>query len=84
MNTTKALLGVVTGIVAGAVIGVLFAPEKGSNTRKVLLKKGEDLAEDINEKIDKRFEELMHSITGKVTKIKNDVLPSKKAEVADN
>ena len=31
MNSGKALLGVMAGIATGAVIGVLFAPEKGTN-----------------------------------------------------
>lgn len=68
MNTGKALLGVMAGIAAGAVLGMLFAPEKGSNTRKNISRKGDDLANALNEKVDEKFNELMNSVTGKMKK----------------
>jgi len=45
MSSGKVLLGVLAGVAAGAFLGILFAPEKGSNTRKNISKKGEDFAE---------------------------------------
>lgn len=82
MNPGKALVGVFAGIAAGAVLGVLFAPEKGSYTRQNLVKRGDDLAHALNHKIDEKFDELMNAITGKMKKDKsrNDEVPSKKAE----
>lgn len=68
MNTGKALLGVMAGIAAGAVLGMLFAPEKGSNTRKNISKKGDDLASALSDKVDEKFNELMNSVTGKMKK----------------
>ncbi len=68
MNTGKALLGVMAGIAAGAVLGMLFASERGSNTRKSISKKGDDLASALNDKVDEKFNELMNSITGKMKK----------------
>lgn len=75
MKTEKALLGVFAGIVAGAAIGVLFAPEKGATTRKNISRKGEDLANALNDKIDEKFDELVNVISGKARKSKfqNDV-----------
>lgn len=40
MKTNKVILGIISGMAIGAVLGVLFAPDKGANTRKKLLKKG--------------------------------------------
>lgn len=66
MTTGKALLGVLAGLAAGVTIGVIFGPDKGSGARKNVTKKGEDLANALNETIDEKFEQLMNSINGKV------------------
>jgi gas vesicle protein len=66
MTNGKAILAVLAGIAAGAALGMLFAPDKGSDTRKVISKKGEDLADALNDKIDDKFDELLTAITGKV------------------
>ena len=49
MSTGKVLLGVLAGVAAGAMLGILFAPDKGSNTRKKISKKGEDYADAVKE-----------------------------------
>jgi len=51
MNTGKLVLGFLAGIAAGAALGILFAPDKGSATRKKISRKGEDSLEDLNDKI---------------------------------
>jgi gas vesicle protein len=79
MDSGKALLGVLAGLAAGAVLGVLFAPEKGDSTRKNITKKGEDLADALNRKIDEKFEDLLRSVGGKV-KSKVDGTEARKTE----
>jgi gas vesicle protein len=49
MNSGKVLLGVVAGATVGAILGLLFAPAKGSMTRKRIARKGTDYAEDAKE-----------------------------------
>jgi gas vesicle protein len=44
--------GMLIGAVAGAVAGVLFAPEKGTETRKKISDKTKNLQKDLTEKID--------------------------------
>jgi gas vesicle protein len=72
MSTGKALLAVLAGIAAGAAIGVIFAPKMESGSRKKLSKKGEDLANALNDTIDEKFEALMQSINGKVKSTKSN------------
>lgn len=43
--TTGLLIGSVAGLAVGVVLGVLFAPEKGTRTRRQLVRKAEDLGE---------------------------------------
>ena len=47
MSNSKILLAFIVGIAAGAVLGVLFAPSSGSDSRKELKNKAKDLADSI-------------------------------------
>jgi gas vesicle protein len=76
MNSGKLLLGVLAGVSAAAVLGVLFAPEKGSNTRKKMSKKGEHYADVIKGK----FNEFLDEIAEKFEKVKEEVSGSMKLE----
>ena len=52
MKTNKIALGVLGGIAAGTILGILFAPEKGVDTRKKILKKGSNYADDFKGKLE--------------------------------
>jgi gas vesicle protein len=69
MSSGKVFLGLLAGVAAGALLGVLFAPDKGSVTRKKMTKKGEDYAESLKE----MFNEFLESITDKFEHVKEDV-----------
>jgi gas vesicle protein len=69
MSSGKVLLGLLAGVAAGALLGVLFAPEKGSVTRKKIAKKGEDYADVLSEK----FNEFLNGITERLEKVKEEV-----------
>jgi len=62
-------LGVLAGVAIGAALGVLFAPDKGWNTRKRISKKGEDLTDDLREK----FDEFLDSLNVKVDEVQEKV-----------
>jgi gas vesicle protein len=65
MKTSKAILGILAGIAAGAAIGLLFAPDKDSRNKKKLRKTGGDLAEALSERIDQKFEILVEGLNEK-------------------
>jgi gas vesicle protein len=69
MSSGKVFLGLLAGVAAGALLGVLFAPDKGSFTRKKISRKGEDFAEALTEK----FNEFLDSISEKYDDVKEEV-----------
>ena len=69
MSSGKVLLGVLAGAAAGALAGILFAPAKGSKTRKKILKKGEDYSDALKAK----FNDLLEVITEKFEKVIEEV-----------
>jgi gas vesicle protein len=52
MKANKIALGLLGGIAAGTVVGILFAPAKGSDTRKKIQRKSGDYADDLKDKFE--------------------------------
>ena len=69
MSTGKVVLGLLAGVAAGAIVGLLFAPSKGSDTRKKIAKKGKSY----EKKLKKKFSENVDKANKKFEKIKTDV-----------
>ena len=69
MNSGKVLLGLLAGVAAGALLGVLFAPDKGSVTRKKITRKSEDYADGLTEK----FNEFLDTLNEKFDDVKEGV-----------
>jgi gas vesicle protein len=63
MNSGKVVLGVLAGIAAGALLGILLAPEKGSKTRKNITDNGKECLDDVKD----TFVEALAIITNKYT-----------------
>jgi gas vesicle protein len=69
MKTGKVMLGVLAGVAAGALLGILFAPDKGSETRKKISKKSKDYTDAVKDK----FNDFIEGVSGKMEKMKKDV-----------
>ena len=62
MNSgSKVLLGVLAGAATGAILGVLFAPDKGPETRRRLSEGSRDVANNLKD----RFSDLVDNIAEK-------------------
>lgn len=60
MNAYKIIIGVAAGVAAGAVLGILFAPAKGTDTRKKISKTGRDLKDTVTEK----YHDIIETVSG--------------------
>lgn len=47
MKNSDVVVGILGGLAVGAILGVLFAPDKGSNTRRKIAEKGTDLKDNL-------------------------------------
>ena len=50
MRTGKVVLGTMAGLAIGGILGILFAPEKGTVTRQKIMEKGNDYADELKSK----------------------------------
>ncbi len=70
MSKGNTIAGLLVGLAAGAALGVLFAPEKGSDTRKKIANKGKDSLDDLKNKYNNAIDQL----TSKLDRAKNNGL----------
>ena len=68
MKADKIILGVLGGVAVGALLGVLFAPEKGDKTRKKIMEKSNDYADELKDKLDS----LLGTVSSKYDKLKRE------------
>lgn len=74
MSTSKVLLGVVVGLAAGAMAGILMAPDSGPNTRAKLSSKGQGMVDDLKSK----FNDFLDGFMSHVESAKDEA-----SEIAD-
>ncbi|MFZ9388484.1 MAG: YtxH domain-containing protein [Chitinophagaceae bacterium] len=68
-NTSKILIALGAGMAIGGVLGVLFAPDKGVNTRHKISENGKKLSEKLSRKVKmarEKMEEQLANINGEV------------------
>lgn len=70
-DNSKVLIGVLAGLAAGAALGLLFAPEKGSETRDKLSQSLKDLGDSIKDRAADEINSLSSLKDKVVTSIKN-------------
>lgn len=77
-NDTGKLIGaLLLGAAIGGVLGILFAPDKGSVTRKKIAGKTDDLAESLKEKFNTLLEEAKREFEAAKEKTKEFAMDGK-------
>ena len=80
MNVAKVALGAAIAVAAGVVLGVLFAPAKGSTTRRKVSKQGsrymgalEDTAGEYLDALEEKYDSVKETAVGLTDKVKGAV-----------
>lgn len=72
-SSASAFLGFIAGAVAGAAIGILFAPEKGTDTRKKIKSQAQKVGDDMKENLSHKIDELNNFVSGFVNETKDKI-----------
>ena len=75
-NSSKVLLGLLAGVAIGGALGILLAPDKGSETRRKLMEKGSDLGDsiaDFGESVKEKFNDAVEGMKGSFNRQKNSM-----------
>ena len=80
MKAGKLLLGLVSGAAAGAVLGLLYAPKKGTETRKTIADTSNSYIKDANRGINDFTDSLNHKMAALKSKTKAGFASNKSEE----
>ncbi|HLN52983.1 MAG TPA: YtxH domain-containing protein [Lentimicrobium sp.] len=68
MNAGKMILSIAAGVAAGAVLGILLAPDKGSETRRKISERSNEYADNLKTK----FNDFIESMLDKFDSVKSE------------
>jgi gas vesicle protein len=72
-NTGKILTAAAAGIAAGAVLGILFAPDKGCETRKKISDQGKKITDGVKNTFNKEKEKLNNLKESMIQKVNDKI-----------
>ncbi|HWB91387.1 MAG TPA: YtxH domain-containing protein [Puia sp.] len=73
-NTSKILLGFIAGAAIGGALGILLAPDKGSETRRRIVEKGNEMGDSLSsfgDTVKDKFNDVVDGVKGSFSRTKN-------------
>ncbi|GMN04683.1 YtxH domain-containing protein [Croceitalea sp. MTPC5] len=72
-DSSNTILGILAGTAIGAVAGILFAPDKGTNTRRKLVEQSNQLIDEVSEKSSEIKQQVTGVMAAKQESLENQV-----------
>jgi gas vesicle protein len=75
-NNSKILLGIIAGAAIGGALGILLAPDKGSETRRKIVEKGNDLGDSLSsfsDTVKDKINDVVDGVKGSFNKTRNSM-----------
>jgi gas vesicle protein len=75
-NSTKILLGFIAGAAIGGALGILLAPDKGSETRRKIAEKSSEIGDsiaDFGDSVKEKIGDVVDGVKGSFNRTKNSM-----------
>lgn len=72
-SISNAFIGFLAGAAAGTIVGILYAPDKGSRTRRKIRKKTHKLSADVSETLNSQIDNMKQHVNDFVEDIKDKI-----------
>jgi gas vesicle protein len=69
-SSVSAIMGFLAGAATGAALGILFAPDTGTSTRKKIREQAQKIGDDIKDNVTHRIDDLNKFVSGFVDETK--------------
>ena len=84
MSSSKVITGIIAGTVIGATLGILFAPAKGSKTRKKIMKKSFDFKDGLKDKFDESVDNVSEQYENLKSQASDFIEKGKESPIKDH
>ena len=75
-NVSKILVGFIAGAAVGGAVGILLAPDKGSETRRRIVERGSEMGDSLSsfgETVKDKFNDVVEGVKSGFNKSKNSM-----------
>jgi gas vesicle protein len=82
-SSVSAIMGFIAGAAAGAALGILFAPDAGTKTRKKIKDQTQKMSEEVKNNVVHKIDDLSKYVSGFVDETKEKIAELEKTTKAE-